>query len=576
MMTAGITRKTRSAQMRWASLLLVLMLLISPTAVFAAPALQEIDPDLVGTWESVASREGETVTVSLFDDGFVSGLSTYADNDTEIVYSGSWESTGEDTFVLYIESANGQTQDPAVEFVGLVTRRGLRLPDAPDWGRNGMSLSLIDENPTDFDAAANEPVVEEEIVEEVVEEEEEAPSEGDTGFAGVYATEAMDDGQGGVTIITITLYDDGSMETLSSYESATQTDSSFETGFWVAEDDGSVTITYETVDGQPYDPVVPLNFLVNGDRLNSPTLTSFGEDGLVVWRLAEEAVETGPEVTGTEEITGTETITETEVSPVAGLYTTDPIVNGDGSVAGVLIYLDEAGFAQSLVMAFSGEDAPITRVGEWFDNGDGTITISFDRALLIDSAAESVDVVDLENDETLDFELIEGTLVNPEITFYPVGAPAVDDLSVEGGLGEEVLEEQVAEEVAIAEEEAAAEETLLPDEASAPGVDSEVFTSSMETILAGTSAVLVILEDGTASISITSDALPETVVELGTWEVDESAFTVTLTMSLDATGQPLAEPSVLTFQFDPDTGILTADEYDVDRYGPDLTLEQVQ
>lgn len=555
MMTASITRKSRSAQMRWASILVVFMMLISPTGVFAAPALQEVDPNLVGTWESVASQEGETVTVSLFDDGSVSGLSTYEESDDQILYGGSWEMTGEDTFVLYIETVNGVTTEPTVEFVGLVTRRGLRLPDAPDWGRNGMSLSLIDENPTDF-SAVEEPATDE-------------PVDGDLGVAGVYASEEMEDDDGGVATITITLFEDGAMETESTYESDTQSSSNFETGSWIAEEDGSVTITFETVNGEPYDPVVAITFLVDGDHLSAPDLTSFGENGLVVWRLSTAPDETG-EITETEEVTST---VESALSPIPGLYTTQPIPNGDGSITGVLLHLDEAGGAQSLVLAFTGEDLPISRTGGWVDNEDGTVTVTFDTQLLFDSANESLDSTALDNEETLDFAFADGLLINPELTFYPAGvttgeSSGADEGVAEQGLGEEVLLEEAATEESVAEE-------VIGEDASS-GADSIVFTSPLEAVLSGTTNVLVLLEDGSASISVTSGELEGTLVELGTWEADEEASTVTLTMSLDSTGQPLAEPSVLVFSFDPDTGVLTPEDYDATRYGSDLILEQVK
>jgi hypothetical protein len=289
-------------------------------------------------------------------------------------------------------------------------------------------------------------------------------------------------------------------------------------------------------------------------------------------------------VTQTEAITDTETLTETEESAsvegssIAGLYTSEPIDSGDGTIAGIMVYLGEDGSAQSLVLAFSGVDLPVSRTGEWIDNGDGTLTMIFGSELLIDSANETVEPSDLETPETLDFEVADGLLINPQVTLYPAGAPvmlgAADEEGVaEEGLGEEVLEEQAAEDAAA--EEAAAEEATSDDIASSDA-DSVVFTSPLDTILGGTTAVLVLLEDGSASISVTSDQLTETLIELGTWEADEEAETLTLDFSLDGLGQPLEEPSTLEFVFDPDTGVLTAGDYDVDRYGPDLTLEQVE
>lgn len=554
------------ARLRWAALLAIFVLLISPAATFAAPAAQDVDPALVGTWESAVSQAGETVTISLFADGTVSGISTYEDNDSQIIYGGTWESTSEDTFVLYVETVDGQATGEPVEFVGLVTRRGLRLPDAPDWGRNGMSLTLADENPTDFSAVAEE-VTEEEPVAEATPA---ASEEVDATLAGVYASAEISDGAGGITIITITLYDDGSMETVTTLESTTSSDTSFETGFWVAEDDGTVTVTYETANGEPYTPPVPLNFLVDGDILSAPNLTAFGEDGLVVWRIEdapsaseEEEVVDEPEITETEVVTGTEGL---EDEPIAGLYVSSPIVTGDGVINGIMIYLGEDGFAQSIVLSFTGEEVPISRAGEWFDNGDGTVTISFDVDLLFDSEAETVESVEMGTAESLDFEVAAGMLINPDLTFYSAGQVITIGGADDVGVGEEVLEEEAAAEEASAEESA--------EEEIAGSGDSVIFISPMDTVMAGTNASLLLLDDGTASLAITSNALDATVVELGTWEVDEENGILTVVLALDGFGQPLEEPITIVFIYDEATDTLIPDDYDTSHYGPDLTLER--
>lgn len=554
----------RVRALRWATFLIAFVLLVSPMPAFAAPALQDVDPDLIGTWQSVPSQADETITISLFADGALSATSTYEGQDEVSVYGGSWESTGEETFTLYIEVVDGEAVPDPIEFVGLVTRRGLRLPDAPDWGRNGMSLTLLDENPTDFSAEA---VVEEDATDDTTDE-----STGDeTGLAGVYATEEIVDDDGGVTVITITLYDDGAMETTSSYESDTQNDSSFETGTWLAEDDGSITITYETVNGEEYDPPVSLIFLINGDSLQSPDLAAFGPDGLVVWRVADLDSDGGePEVIETDE--GSETDEDTDVdepvssegSSIAGVYTGE-LADTSGTPAGVLIYLDDAGYAQSLVIGFTGDDLAISRTGEWVDNGDGTISVTFNAQLLFDSLKESVDIIDLDSPETVDFEIAEGALLNPEVSLYKAGAEvmlAEDDLSVgEEGLAEEVLSEEMNA------DEILEEETLVESP------DTITFISPMDTILNGTTATLVMLEDGSASLAIVSRDLASTLIQVGTWEIDEEAYTITISLAVDGFGKPLDTPASIVFHFDEDAGTLTPESYDASIYGPDLLLE---
>ena len=291
--------------------------------------------------------------------------------------------------------------------------------------------------------------------------------------------------------------------------------------------------------------------------------------------VASEEVDE-PEVVETEVVTDTvATESEGEGSPIAGLYTAAPVENGSGVVAGIMVYIDDAGFAQSLVIPFTGDRLPISRTGEWVDNEDGTITIVFGSELLFDSLNESVETEVLESEESLDFEVGDGMLINPELTLYSAGQVISLGSSAETGVAEEAIEEEAATEEAVAEEavdESAAEELTGEDTASS---DAVTFVSPLDTLLAGTTASLVLLEDGTASISVVSSELAAPVVEVGTWEIDEEASTVTVTLAMDGLGQTLAEPSVIVFNFDEATDTLTAEDYDTEHYGPSLTLEMV-
>lgn len=538
----------------WVAIAVILLLLVAPSQLLAAP-VQQLDLTIVGTWQSVPSTAGETVTISLFEDGTLQATSTYADSDDQILYGGTWETTGEDAFTLHIETVNGDEADGQIDFPGLVTRRGLRLPDAPDWGANGMTLLLLDESPTDFAAAAAEEVVEEvvEEIEEPVAEETPVAEEGaETGFAGVYTSGELIDEENGITrVINIALYDDGTMETYSSYEDADITDASLELGYWEDAGDGTLTIVFQSINGEDYDPEVPISFeILDGDQLLAAAVTAYSEGGLLVTRTEDElpsVVESETSETGEAGLAGGFTL--------PGLYTTGPVDMGGGTVAGVFVFLGEDGFAQSTVNVMDGESAPVSRVGEWVENDDGSVSITLDGELVFDGSATAI-VEELDTPEVLDFTVEDGTLVNPEVILYPAGEPIVI------GTSNETFEDDEP----IAEEDA----SLLPGD-----VDSVIFISPIDTIIAGTTVSLVLLEDGGASLAVTSNALTATVVELGTWEGDEEAGTLSVTFTSDGFGQELDEPVTIEFTFDEATDTLIPGDYDVDHYGPDLTLEMV-
>lgn len=580
---------------RWAGFAVILLLLISPVQLLAAPA-QQVDPTLVGTWQSVPSTTGETVTVSLFEDGTLQGTSTYADNDNVILYGGTWESTEEDAFTLHILSVNGD-ESGSIDFPGLVTRRGLRLPDAPDWGSNGMTLRLISDEPTDFAAGATEEVVAEATEEPIEEATAEATAEPvddpvaeatpvateeaaeASGYAGVYTSGPLVDEVAGATrVINIVLYDEGSMETYSSYEDANTTNASLELGFWEDAGDGTLTITFESIDGENYDPAVPLTFeiLDDGAQLLAAAVTAYSEGGLLVTRTDDELPSAVEETENEgEEVAGEPVVSVADGFTVAGLYTTGPVDVGGGSVAGIFVYLGEDGFAQSAVVVMNGSTTPVARVGEWVANDDGSVSVSLASEMIFDDS-ESATLSDLSAPEVLDFEVVGNTLVNPEITLYPAGdvqvigdsASTLEESTTEATTaGTPVATEEPVEEATPAATPAPTQET------SSNTGDSVTFLSPIDTVIAGTNASLVLFEDGTASLAIVSDELDSTVVEIGTWEADEQGGVLTLTMTGDGFGVTFDEPSVLIFTISDDETTLTPDEYDVDHYGPDLTLE---
>lgn len=545
---------------RWTGLVVVLLLLISPTHLLAAPA-QQVDPTLVGTWQSVPSTSGETVTISLFDDGSLQAISTYADNDDSILYGGTWESTEEDSFTLHIETVNGEASDSVIDFPGLVTRRGLRLPDAPDWGANGMTLILLDEEPTDFAAEAEEEPVAEETEEPEATVTPVAAEEGDeSGYAGVYTSGELIDATGGITrVINIALYDDGSMETYSSYEDATTTDASLELGFWEDAGDGTLTITFQSIDGEDYDPEVPISFeiLDDGEQLLAVAVSAYSEGGLLVTKTDDvlpSVVDDGSDSSGEPEVSVADGFT------IPGLYTTGPVDVGDGFVAGVFVYLGEDGFAQSAVMVMDGETTPVARVGEWVENEDGSISITLTGELVFGDS-DTATTEDLDEEEVLDFTVEDGTLVNPEITLYPAGQ------TVQIGASAETFEEEdTPDDVA----------TPTPDEESSDSVnDTVIFVSPLDVILSGTTTSLVLLSNGSASISISSTDLRAPLVQTGSYVVDERAGVLTVTLDTDMMGTALDEPVELVWTSDDDGETLVPEEYDTSVYGPDLTLEQV-
>lgn len=360
-------------------------------------------------------------------------------------------------------------------------------------------------------------------------------------LVGVYVSETIEDQDSGDTLdITLTLFDDGTLEAVSITTSADESKTDLETGTW--EDNGDDTITIFIVDynGEAYDEPIEITFDVADGVLQAADLTDFGEDGLVLELTDDEPVSVAEELLGEMEATG-EDDAEIVAVELPGLWLATEI-DADGVPAGVMLYLNEDGTAQSTAMVFGEEPLVNTRTGEWEDDGEGTVTVTMTSE--VDAEGE---IVELDEEEAVEFAFDGAALVNELFTLYPDDnlADADDDS------GDDT-----------------ADDTATGDDLG----DSITYLSPMDQMMDGTIIALMLLEDGIASISTQLGADADQIVETGFWE-ESAENEVTVTFTADADGNEYDEPIVIVFEVDPDTGSLTGVDYDPELYGEELMLE---
>ena len=160
-----------------------------------------------------------------------------------------------------------------------------------------------------------------------------------------------------------------------------------ETGEWVNNGDGTLTVTLTGTEEKEYDEPTVITFAVDGDVLTTlPDDPNFGSEGLTLTLSASE-----------EEILAEEGAAT--MAGVGGIYVAKP--NTVDSLTGVAsVSLAEDGTAQGGVTYFGAaletiadaEEFPLMFMGEWADNGDGTVTVSFANVLQINQGA--VEVID--------------------------------------------------------------------------------------------------------------------------------------------------------------------------------------
>ena len=380
-------------------------------------------------------------------------------------------------------------------------------------------------------------------------------------LVGVYVSDTIENEDSGATLdITLTLFDDGTIEAVTVSTDGDETATDLETGSWQDNGDDTITIVIEEYNGEPYEEPIEITLEAVDGMLHAADLTDFGEDGLMLTLTDDEPVSVAEEMLADLEASADEEEAdaedEEEVEPVElpGLWLTTEI-DADGTPAGVVLYLGEDNTAQSTVTMFGEAVQVITRMGEWEDDGEGLVTVTMTAEL--DAEGEAVD---LDDPEAVEFEFDGTSLINEVFTFYP-------DENLLAASEEEMSDEEVSDEEAEAEEAAAAAAGSEADLG-----DSVTFMSPMGALMEGNIVVLLLLENGIASMSTQLGLEAEQLVETGTWE-ESGEGEITVTLTADEEGNEYDEPSVLIFAADEDTGSLVGVDYDPDIYGEELVLE---
>ncbi len=258
-------------------------------------------------------------------------------------------------------------------------------------------------------------------------------------------------------------------------------------------------------------------------------------------------------------------------SDLVGTYESDVIDTGADDSEGLIVTISlfEDG-TQETVSDFQDGETPVFEQGDWVDNEDGTITISF----IVSNGEfydEPVDVL---------FEVNDDTLTAPDLTDYGddgLVVTRVDDEPVSGA--EEFGFEATADVVAAAR--AGGDEEAVDDDI----FDIEgVYVSDELIDDTGTGAVLIFMtEDGLVqSLFNNFDGVSAPVGRLGTWEeTDEGIITITLDQELVIDGED-AEATDLddaeSVELELINGILVSDEfslYPVDEISELWSAEEI-
>ncbi len=224
------------------TLLMIALLSLLPMATaLAATPQQEVNPDLVGLWVSELSEEGETVSISLFDDGSMEGLSEFEGGEDDVVYAGEWADNGDDTVTVTITMAGGEDfGDNGVEIVfDVVADDELNAADTTDFGDDGMSIFFEDSEPLSFadamDAMADDSSDEADATDEAAMETDVAP--------GIYVSNNLSS-QGSPVAAFVYISEDGSYQSVVGNFDA-ETAPITQLGSWSVSEEGIVTLTSE-------------------------------------------------------------------------------------------------------------------------------------------------------------------------------------------------------------------------------------------------------------------------------------------------------------------------------------------
>lgn len=533
----------------------------APTLLLAAPAAQVSDSTIPGYYESDLIPGGGdnadlVVGLNLNQDGTAEVISNYQTEDDAIVEVGTWVDNGDDTVTLTVTGTTDGDYAAPIDLVFTITAEGaLVVPGAENgaFGLDGLTL-----NPASI---GNRDAILAQIPENAL----------------VFQSDVLPAASSPGLQLTLAVFDDGSLTLVSDY--LTEGNIVVEVGSWTEAEDGSllVTLTGQVADGEgevtEYEAPLEFVFTVNDD--NSLALVDeggalFGDAGLTLIPTeatgaameagpAEDVAEATPEATeeAIPEATPTatvETSTEDDAVAEATPTATPTAVEEDAGaetaeiamplfITGTLpsgVYISdllpgEADSSTFLVTVFYTDgsmifstyplngEPPVTEVGAWADQDDGTYVITATGTL--DEVYDQPFVIDFTLDEN-------GVVMLSGVPLYPLA-----DIDLAG------------------------EPSLVSSFASEPITDTLDVTHTL---------TLMVYDDETATLVTDYLQGDEPLSEYGNWVLDEVNEQLVITLTSGIEGD-FDEPVEWIFDILADGALALANDDD-EYYGEDGLL----
>ena len=507
-------------------LLFIAISLLSLQPLIAKAALQTVSATQIseGTFSSEAisggEAEGQTLELTLYDDG--TALLLYFDKDGSEVKAefGDWEEADNQITLTITGDESDDYADP-IKMVFEVDGESLIAStfDEATFGSDGITLSLDESGDTSGDRVASDDSIT---------------------FKSIDAVDA--DGNE----ITVTLVAGGaSGASEGSIELTTENadgESITEVGTWTEVDDDAnlIDVTLTGTLDETYAEPVTLKIVIDNEAetftLTEPSDDRYGKDGVTLEFLLEES---------SSDSSSSDTSEDTSTPP--GIYYTPSLqVDDSGAFYVPLIELSEDGSAQWNTNYFSGT-AAMSEVGTWELAEDGTLTITITGVL--DSEGE---VTEHEEPVVVTFDFSYDSIYNYDIGLYMYKLSLPYDYSID----------------------------TSSDETSSDTTSSDEITSTAQYIyesteLADGSTIRIeFAEDGSALVITNFNDGSDDLMEIGEWTLDEATDVLTLTV----TGtEDDTYPEPIEWVFDANASTITAVEWDKDLYGQDAPeLELVE
>ena len=393
---------SRSTVLRVVTLIMVVALGLVPVAsALAAAPQQDVNPDIVGLWVSEESTEGETVSLSLFDDGAMQGLSEFADGADNVLYSGEWADNGDDTVSILIVEVDGLAigDEPFEIVFDVVSADELNAADTTDFGDDGMSIFFEDSEPLAFVDEAGDVAADVTDSEVLTDTETLADTEEmvEAVAPGVYVSNGLEDN--GIPVAALVyINEDGTYQSVVATFDA-ESNTITQLGVWEDDGEGTLTLSSEqemtvTADGAEFadlDEPLDLEFAITADVLEGDVLRLFPLS-------AVEEVLSGfagmvDDEMGADEAGAAESFdTMLYMSPMKDILA--------GTIQ-VLVLVSDG--TASFTSGTTDDAEAVVEVGAWEEDSDGVITVELTQ----DDAG-----ADLDEPSTIVFELDEdGNLV---------------------------------------------------------------------------------------------------------------------------------------------------------------------